>query len=272
MSETTTLMNADRAFPRLPTLSQAARLLALLGLAWGALVPNHTLAAEDKPLRVGISPVFPPMAFKQNKELAGVEVDLARGFGERLGRPVVFVPLPWEDQIAALNANQIDIIMSSMSITPARGHVVAFTRPYFVLGQMALIRRDDRGRYALGFPQPLPGVVGVIKATTGEFLVQREFAKTKRKVFAKPEDAVSALKKKKIDLFISDSTLVWYLAGIHSGEGLSNVPMLLSEEPLGWAVRRGDEALLKAANDFIDRSVRDGSLVKVFRRWGATGE
>jgi ABC-type amino acid transport substrate-binding protein len=162
--------------------------------------------------------------------------------------------------------------MSSMSITPARSHVVAFTRPYFVLGQMALIRRDDGGRYALGFPQPLPGIVGVLKATTGEFLAQREFSKTKRKTFKQPEDAVAALKKKKIDLFISDSTLVWYLAGIHSGAGLSNVPMLLSEEPLGWAVRRGDEALLKAANDFIDRSVKDGSLLKVFRRWGATGE
>ena len=32
-----------------------------------------------------------------------------------------------------------------------------------------------------------------------------------------------------------------------------------------WSVR-------KAANDFIDRSVKDGSLLKVFRRWGATGE
>jgi ABC-type amino acid transport substrate-binding protein len=230
------------------------------------------MAADAVPLRVGVSPVFPPMVFKQQKQLVGVEIDLARRFGERLGRPVEFVELPWEDQIEALTEGKTDIIMSSMSITRARGHVVAFTRPYFVLGQMALIRQDDRNRYVLGFPQPLPGTVGVMKATTGEFLVQREFSKSKRKAYTRPDQAVDALKRKKIDLFISDSTLVWHLAGIHGADGLGAVPLLLSEEPLGWAVRRGDDALLKAANEFIEESAKDHSLLHVFRRWGATGD
>jgi ABC-type amino acid transport substrate-binding protein len=230
------------------------------------------MAADAVPLRVGVSPVFPPMVFKQQKELAGVEIDLARRLGERLGRPVVFVELSWEDQIEALIEGKTDIIMSSMSITKSRSHVVSFTRPYFVLGQMAMVRQDDRNRYALGFPQPLPGTVGVIKATTGEFLVQRDFAKSKRKAYTRPDQAVEALKRKRIDLFISDSTLVWYLAGIHGADGLGAVPILLSEEPLGWAVRRGDDALLKAANEFIEESAKDRSLVQVFRRWGATGE
>jgi ABC-type amino acid transport substrate-binding protein len=212
------------------------------------------------------------MAFLQGKALAGVEVELARQLGEELGRPIEFVRLPWEDQIEALTSGKTDIIMSSMSITLARAHVVRFTRPYYVLGQMALVRREDRGGYVLGFPQPLPGDVGVLKATTGEFLVQKEFPKAKRRTYSTPEQAVAALKKKKIALFISDSTLVWYLAGLYGGDGLSNVPMMLTEEPLGWAVRRDDEALLKAANAFLDRVIKDGSLVKVFRKWGGTGE
>ena len=40
------------------------------------------------------------MVFKQGKELAGVEVDLARALGEKLGRQVVFVELDWKDQVA----------------------------------------------------------------------------------------------------------------------------------------------------------------------------
>jgi polar amino acid transport system substrate-binding protein len=73
------------------------------------------LAADVSPLRVGISPVFPPMAFLQGKELAGVEVDLSREFGKHLGRPVVFVRQRWEDKLEALNGGKTDIIMSSMS-------------------------------------------------------------------------------------------------------------------------------------------------------------
>jgi ABC-type amino acid transport substrate-binding protein len=264
-------MNLFSAKRRPTTLTLAGRFLAVLGVSWAGLVQGQTGATAAAPLRVGISPVFPPMVFERGKEFVGVEIDLARRFGESLGRPVVFVRLPWADQIAALNEGKTDIIMSSMSITPARGHVVSFTRPYFVLGQMALVRREDRGGYILGFPQPLPGTVGVLKATTGEFLVQREFPRDKRKSYSTPEQAVTALKKKKIDLFISDSTMVSYLAGVHSADGLTYVPMMLSEEPLGWAVRLTDEALLKAANDFIERSANDGSLLRVFRQWGATG-
>jgi ABC-type amino acid transport substrate-binding protein len=80
--------------------------------------PQHAAVPAPAPgdttvLRVGMSPVFPPMVFKQAGELAGVEVDLARALGAKLGRRVVFVELPWEDQIEALTAGKTDIIMSS---------------------------------------------------------------------------------------------------------------------------------------------------------------
>ena len=134
---------------------------------------------------------------------------------------------------------------------------------------MALIRREDQHNYLLGFPSKLPGSVGVLKATTGEFLVQRDFPKASRKSYRSAEEAVQALKRKKIDLFISDSTLVCYQAGLHSAEGLSAVPIALSEEQLAWAVRKGNEQLLASANAFIQKAAQDGTLNQVFRRWTA---
>src|SRR5262245_58287864 len=95
---------------------------------------EHARATEILGLRVGVSPVFPPMVFKQGKNLAGVEIELARALGDAMGRSVTFVELPWEEQIEALNAGRIDIIMSSMSITPARRFVVDFSQPYLVIG------------------------------------------------------------------------------------------------------------------------------------------
>jgi len=232
-----------------------------------ALAQDRT--AESAVLRVGVSPVFPPMVFKQGKELAGVEVDLARALGENLGRKVTFVELPWADQVEALNSARIDIIMSSMSITTARRYVVDFARPYLVVGQITLVRREDQNKYLLGFPSRPSGAVGVLKATTGEFLVQRDFPKARRKVFNSETEAVNALKKKKIDLFISDSTLIWYLAGVHSAEGLAAVPIALSEEALAWGIRKGDDKLLAGANEFIQKASQDGTLNRIFRRWTA---
>jgi polar amino acid transport system substrate-binding protein len=245
-----------------------ASALALLTLGFVAPLQGATNA----PLRVGVSPVFPPMIFKQGKELKGVEVELAKALGAQLNREIVFVEVPWKDQIEALNDGRTDIIMSSMSVTPARKYVVNFSKPYFLTGQMALVRREDKGLYALGFPYKLNGNVGTLKATTGEFLVQRDFPKSPIKSYTSGEEAAKALIKKKINLLITDSTLVWYLAGTYANEGLTAVPIVLSEETLAWAVRKSDEGLLTSVNEFVTKANQDGTFIKVLRRWTAIGE
>lgn len=243
--------------------------LLFAGAASGADEASNTAKPA---LRVGVSPVFPPMVFKQGKELAGVEIDLARALGERLGRKVEFVQVPWKEQIDYLNDGKTDIIMSSMSVTMARRYMVNFSQPYWVVGQMALVRRETKHEYTLGFPSKPAGTIGVMRATTGEFLVQRDFPRSKLKTYDDSEDAAQALIKKKLGLFVSDSTLVWHLAGKHAADGLTVVPMALSEERLGWAVRKTDDALLDQVNEFIETSASDGTLLKAFRRWTAVGE
>jgi ABC-type amino acid transport substrate-binding protein len=246
--------------------------LTSIALLCGPVVVAETNAPAKPPLRVGVSPNFPPMVFKQGKELAGVEVDLARALGERLGRKVEFVEVPWKDQIEKLNAGKTDIIMSSMSVTTARRYMVNFSTPYSVVGQMALVRRENAHEYLLGFPSKPGGTIGVMRATTGEFMVQRDFPKSKYKAFDSETAGAEALIKKKIGLFISDSTLVWYLAGMHAADGLTVVALPLSEERLAWAVRKTDDALLAEVNAFVADSNKDGTILKTLRRWTAIGE
>lgn len=256
-----------------PGFQHRKLLLTLPGVVLGFLaavaVAAETRTSEPAPLRVGVSPVFPPMVFKQGKELAGVEVDLARALGEKLGRRVVFVEVDWKDQTEALVAGKTDIIMSSMSMTPARNAVMSFTRPYLKVGQMALVRREHRNKHLLGLLVPTGTKVAVIKATTGDFLVQREFPRAKRKTYNNGEEATRALMRGSVDLFITDSTLAWHLAGTHAPDGLTVVPFALSEEILAWGVRRGNDDLVAAANEFIERATQDGFLTRTFRRWMA---
>ena len=248
-------------------------LALFIGLALACCASLGGEAGSPKPaLRVGVSPVFPPMVFKQGRELAGVEIDLARALGKSLGREVQFVEVPWKDQIDQLNDGKTDIIMSSMSVTMARRYMVSFSKPYFMVGQMALVRRESKNLYALGFPSRPEGTIGALRATTGEFLVQRDFPNSKNKTFESGDEAAKALAKKKISLFISDSTLVWYLAGKYAADGLTVVPTALSEEQLAWAVRKGDDALLSQVNAFLEESAKDGTLLKAFKRWTAVGD
>ena len=141
-----------RAKPTWRPLARGCCILLAAGLGWAGLSAAEPASTDSAPLRVGVSPVFPPMIFKQQKEFAGVEADLARALGEHLGRRVVFVEVPWKDQIETLNAGKTDIIMSTMSVTPARRALVSFSKPYFLVAQIALVRREDQNHYLLGFP------------------------------------------------------------------------------------------------------------------------
>lgn len=207
------------------------------------------------------------MAFKQDKQLAGLEVDFARTLGGELGREVKFIELDWEDQIPSLLNGKTDIIMSSMSITTARQMRVSFCAPYLRIGQMGLVRRENLGQYALGFPIQPAGVIGVKKATTGDFLAQQEFPRSKRKEYATGDEAARALVKKRIDLFISDETLVWWLASENEANGLAPVPIRLSDEQLAWAVNKTNTDLLSAANSALAKMQQDGRATGFLKHW-----
>ena len=231
------------------------------------LLTSAALAADTAPLRVGVTPQIPPMIYKEAGKIVGIEADFAQALGEELHRPITLVEVKWEDQIPALIEGRTDIIMSSMSITHARQLRVAFTRPYLSMGQMALVRREDLRRYTLGFPLRPEGTIGVWKATTGDFLVQQEFSQSKRKEFNSAQDAARALLKKKIDLFVCDASVVWWLAGMHENEGLVTVPILLTQEQLAWGIRRGESQLLDSINAALEKFQKDGRADKILKRW-----
>jgi len=218
-------------------------------------------------LKVGVTAQLPPMIYKEGGNLAGVEADFSKELGEELGRPVKLVEVNWEDQIPALIEGRTDIIMSGMSITRARQIRVAFTTPYLSMGQGVLVRRENANRYILGFPARPDGTIGVMKATTGDYLVQQEFPGVKKKEFKTAAEAAKALEKKKIDLLICDLPIVWWLAGMHEAEGLVVVPILLSQEQLAWAVRKSDGELLDSANKALAKMQSDGRANAIIKRW-----
>lgn len=231
------------------------------------LLAAPTLQAAGAPLRVGVSPVLPPLVYREAGRLAGAEVDFAALLGRELDRPVEFVELKWEDQIPALVDGRIDIIMSSMSVTRAREYRVAFTKPYLEVGQMALVRRTELLKYTFGIPLQPTETFGVKRGTTGDFLVQTEYPRARRRTYETGTEAARALARGRIDIFVADSPLIGWLEGTEENAGLVALPGLLSREPLAWAVRKTDPALLGQVDAFLDRLQKSGEARAVLKRW-----
>jgi polar amino acid transport system substrate-binding protein len=215
---------------------------------------------------VGITPAFAPLIYKERGEYRGLEADLARRFAAQLGRTARFVEVRWEDQIPALTAGRTDIIMSGMTATLPRATQVNFTRAYLRSGQSLLVRHDQAARVRL-FLTSGKFRVGVQKATTGDFYVQQQLRSSSRVLLRDPVEGAKAVIDKRVDVFVHDLPVVWWLAGQHEQDGLTVLPVVLTDEALAWAVRKDDAPLLSAANAFLEKAASDGSLQQTIDRW-----
>ncbi len=239
--------------------------LALILLAFSSCTTTQNTGPA--PLRVGITPQFPPMIFLSSGWAAGVEVDLARLLGQKLARPVQFIPVDWTDQIPALLAGKTDIIMSSMTITQPRKVRINFSDPYFKSGLLAMMRAEDTPRYksredvANSF-----ATIGVIGGTTGDVFVQQNFPNSRKIALSKSGDAPSELKRRSIDIFVYDGPAIMWLVSQNEADFVA-IKKPLNEEFLAWGVRRDDQALLATVNKILADWKRDGTLNRVLKRW-----
>ena len=238
-------------------------LLVLLGLMLGG-------CASGPDLRVGISPTYPPLAFMQEGALAGIEPDLAQQLANQTGRRIRFEIIPFDRLIPALQGGQIDLIMAGMSITAERQGQVSFTESYLKVGQMLLIREKDIKRFPRALFDQSAGVrIGVERGSTGEQYVLKTFAWGGVTHFDTTEAGIRALEQGSIDCFVHDAPTVWrYSAELATQhQGLVGLFEPLTDEPLAWAVRKNDPALLDQLNQELARMRREGRLQEILGRW-----
>lgn len=246
-------------------------LMAVLVLdARTGVAADPATGAPGSTLRVGIATNYPPMAFKEDGQIKGVEAEFAALLQKDLKVKVELFETPWDGLIPALRDKQVDVIMSGMSITAERQKLVAFTHPYLKISQMALYRVADEARFRKRKEIDAATVrVGVVSGTTGAQYVRKHHPHVQIKEFPSVADGVAALRKGDIDVFVHDSPAIWRVTGgLESPEReLLGYYEPLTEEQLAWAVRKQDGALTKRLNGVLAKWKANGQLESVIDRW-----
>lgn len=229
------------------------------------LCPVGTSAAG---LKVGVSADYPPMAFKQEGRILGIEPDNARAISAIIGQEMTLVDMPFETLIPALLSGEIDVIMSGMSITSERSKQILFTDSYMGVGQMAIMSTDKVGRFSQPWSLYSEGVrVGVEPGTTGADYVAAELKEATVTYFRDSNAAFIGLRNDEIDLYIHDAPTSWQLATSPDNRDLISLYKPLTREELAWAVRLDDERLAARLNDALQTLKRNGTLGYIFNRW-----
>ena len=91
--------------------------------------------------------LFAPIAYEEDGELIGFDIELAKAVAAKLGIGVEFQLIEWSTKEAKLDAKTIDCIWNGMTITEERLAAMEITIPYMNNKQVAVIRKSDKDRY-----------------------------------------------------------------------------------------------------------------------------
>ena len=233
------------------------------------LLADPEIAADPKVLRVGVFLDVPPFIYKQDDKIQGLEADLAQQLGTFAGKTVQFVKVPEKRATEALTEGHIDIIMSGRKIKASEACNVIFSEPYLRGGQILLVRSRDTTLFSTGIYnlENSGFTLGVIQGSAGEIFLTKNIHGIRIMRFQKVDAAIQALTHKKIDLFLHDAPTICHYAAATKPAVLTPLLTLVTEEYLGWEMRKDDEKLRQQVNHFIQQSKADGQLQKTIKQW-----
>lgn len=254
----------------------ALLLLCIMFLFSGCVKPkkepvSNTLneIAKRGEVIIGIKTDTYPFGYKdKNGKYAGYDIDLANMIGEEIFKEkgkVKFVPVTAEDRMMKLFSEEVDMIVATMSVTPARLQIMDFSDPYYIAGQSVLVKRGSeiKGLRDLNGKKAI-----IVFGTTGESSLRAAVPNVQIVGYKTYNEAVQGLKQNKAAAIVSDDTI---LIGLSlKDENLVLLPKRYSREPYAVAFRKGKESedLVRVVNGVINDAARNGTLQKLQRDYG----
>jgi polar amino acid transport system substrate-binding protein len=198
-------------------------------------------------------------------EITGFDVDIAGEVARDIfGSPsqVEYRILSSADRITALQNNQVDIVVKTMSITCDRKKLVNFSTVYLVANQRILAPRDS----AISQASDLSGKrVCAVKGTTSLQRIQEISPPPIIVEVVTWADCLVALQQRQVDAVSTDDSI---LAGLVAQDPyLHIVGPSMNEEPYGIGINLANTGLVRFVNGTLERVRRDGTWNTLYRKW-----
>jgi polar amino acid transport system substrate-binding protein len=188
----------------------------------------------------------------------GISVDLANALGKALGKRVIIRNISFDGLIPALESGKIDLIISSMTMTPERARAVDFSDPYLSTGLCLLVGRHSPVISIDNLDRP--GItVAVKKGTTGHIYAARTIRNARVLVLDKEAAAVLEVVQGKADVFIYDQMSV-YRNWRRNPKTTRALLQPFQHEQWGIALRKGDGELKRRVNRFLAAYRKQGGF------------
>jgi ABC-type amino acid transport substrate-binding protein len=181
---------------------------------------------------------------------------------------LVLVERPFSQLLTDLDENEVDLVISSLTITPERNARVAFAGPYMISGATLLTREellDDVDElHELDSPDR---TWGALEGSTGEALIRSAFPQAKLVVTDDLASLLPRITAGEIHGFITDLPYVRFTLARNPDAGFAALPAPFTTEPLGIALPADSPLLTNLVQNYLNTLEYTGALIQMKARW-----
>lgn len=239
------------------------------GSAQAADAPVLERIVQSGKMRVGLSGDQPPFNAKdRDGQLIGLEVDLANVLAGALRVEAEFVQKPFPQLLAALEAGEVDMVMSGMSITAPRSLKATFVGPYMLSGKSILTNSKSLAAVqSAGEINKENLKLATLGNSTSEEFVKTVLPEATLVTFDDYTTAVSKVLSDEVDALVADMPICVITAMRHPGKDLLTLASPLTIEPIGVALPAGDAQLRSLVANYMVAFEATGLLEGIRKKW-----
>lgn len=252
---------------RAMVVSVLALTLAFHGTAAAGTVLDRIQKKGE--LAVGMSGDQPPLnATTRDGKVIGLEADISSRMASAMGVRLNIARMPFSELLPALSEGKIDMILSGMTMSPARNLKVAFVGPYYITGKAFLTKKETIAslKNADGIDSP-EYVVAALKGSTSQAYVEKVLPKAKLVTTKNYDEALDMVLQDKAHVMVADYHYCVVSAVRFREKGLTTVTAPFTFEPIGVAMPDGDPLLVNWVQNFFVTLSGSGDLKKMTERW-----
>jgi polar amino acid transport system substrate-binding protein len=222
---------------------------------------------NDRPvLKVGMELAFPPFETTDLQgNPSGVSVEIAKAFAEYLDYDINIQNINWSGLIPSLQTKQVDMVISSMTITEERRQSVDFSNAYAraLLALIVPIDLDVESSDDLNSPEY---TIAVKTATTGDTFATSNFPQANILRFDDESAAIAEVVNKRAQAFVYDQLTI--LRNSASNPNTTKPLFLSGQQTEGWgAAFPKDSDLTQQFNAFLVEFRADGGFDRLTQQF-----
>lgn len=250
-----------RTFLTATALATFAGSLALPNLAAAGVLDDIKKRGK---LLVAIDLGSPPFGLTDAQmQPTGSDVESAKLLAEHLGVPLEIVQVTSPNRVPFLLTGKADVVMASFSVNEERKKVIDFSNAY---GVIQIVIASPKGTEIKSIDDLAGKRIGTTRGSTNDKEVTSQIKNAEIVRYDDDATLITALVSGQVDVMGSSPQVMAAVNQRRPNDPLES-KIVLKTNPYAIGLRKGDDALRAALNEWIAKDLASGKLREIYLKY-----